>query len=302
VYQISNSSRFQIGDQLTSYSNDQFGDIFSMNSSFSSLLSGSSFYDIILTQRRYTRNTASASFSTDVTGKGTNVRVFGSYDNYWYGDQSFANGTLKDYYSAKVGAGLNQRITRWLSLGSNYYIQLNKDLKDSQTHRIEVGNLQFDLSPNVEIHASGGVAISKTGGEDGYRTRFTTRAGISYSAETTKLYADYSRTMMSVSGFSTLLPSDTFLAGVGQPIGDRANLRVSWYYQRSSDSRNSGILSAHQGMVSMGYAIIEGLYASVNYSRRYQENSISSLSGIPHASRTNFSFGLQYTWPTGRTR
>jgi len=299
-YQIGETASFQLTDHLSSSSNDSFSDMFSLNSSFDSILTGSNYYDLILSQRRYTRNTVTASLSSDVTGKGTNVQVYGSYNKYWYGEQDFLAGALKDHYSASIGAGLSQRVTSWLSLGSTYSIQLNNDLRDSQTHRVEVGRFQFDLSPNVEIYASGGVEFTNSDSSDGYRTRIATRAGISYTAETTRLYADYSRTMMSVSGFTQQLPSDTVTAGLGQQVGDRANFRMAWYYQRSTRFNDSGVLSSHQGLVSMEYNIGSGFFASANFTRRYQENSISSLSGIPYSSRSIFSVGLQYAWPSGR--
>jgi len=306
MYQINERASLQFRDHLSSYSNDPLGDFFSMNSSFDRLSTGSYYYDILLSQRRHNRNTVTGTVSADVTGKGTNVRVFGSYDNYWYGELDLADGRIESLYSARVGAGIQQGITRWLSLGSTYSIQLNDDLRDTQIHRVDVGNFQFDLSPNMEIHASGGVEIADTAlatatatGE-GYRTRVAARAGMSYSTQINRIYADYSRTMMSVSGYSRLLPSDTFLVGLGQPVGNRVNFRVMWYYQRSSDFHDSGNLSAHQGMASMEYIIFSGLYASASYTLRYQENSINSLSGIPSSDRSMFSFGLTYSWPSGR--
>ena len=300
MYQISKRASLQLRDHLSSHSDDPFGDIFSVNSSFDRLVTGSNYYDILLSQRRHTRNTVSGTISSDVTGKGTNVNVFGSYDNYWYGEQDFEDGIIESMYSAKAGAGLQQRITSWLSLGSTYSIQLNDDLRDSQVHRVDISSFQFELSPDVEVHASGGVEIANTGADEGYQTRLAARTGISYSTQTSRLYADYSRTMTSVSGYNRLLPSDTFLVGLGRPIGERANFRAMWYYQRSSDFHDEGHLSAHQGMVSMEYIILSGLYASVNYTRRYQENSIDSLSGVPSSNRSMFSFGLTYSWPSGR--
>ena len=302
MYQISDRARLQLRDHLSSYSNDPLGDFFSINSSFDRLIAGSNYYDILLSQRRHTRNTLSGSLSSDVTGKRTNVRIFGSYDNYWYGEQEFEDGKTRNFYSAKVGASVHQGITSWLSLGSSYSIQLNNDLKEYQIHRVDVGNLQFELSPSIEVHASGGVEITESGNSEGYRTRVAARAGISYSNQMNRIYADYSRTMMSVSGFNRRLPSDTYLVGLGQPIGERANLRVTWYYQRSYDFHDDGHFSAYQGMASMEYIIISGLYASVNYTRRYQENSINSLAGIPASNRSMFSFGLSYSWPSGRRR
>ena len=303
VYRMGKKARFQIQDHLSSSSNDPLGNIFSLNSSYGRIFSGSSYYDIIFTRQRYTRNTVTTALNTDATGKGTNVRLFGSYDNYWYGEQDSETNILKDYYSATVGAGINQRITRWLSLGSSYTIQLNNNLKESRTHRVEISNLQFDLSPNVEVHASGGLEITEDADvEIGYRMRVRARTGISYSTEARSLYANYSRTMMSVSGSRRLLPSDTVLIGLGQPITDRANLRMTGYYQRSSDFHFSGHLTAYQGQVSMEYLLGSGFVASVNYSRRYQENSISALAGIPYYERSTFTAGLQYSWPSRRSR
>ena len=301
MHQINERTSFQLRDHLSSYANDPLGDFFSVNSSFDRLLAGSNYYDILLSQKRNIRNTVTGTVSSDVTGKSTNVRVFGSYDNYWYGEQDFTDGRIGNFYSAKVGVGLQQGITRWLSLGSTYSIQLNDDLKDSRIHRVDVGNFQFELSPNIEVHASGGVELADAGDSEGYRTNLAARAGMSYSTQTSRIYADYSRTLMSVSGFSRLLPSDTVLVGLGQPVGERANFRVMWYYQRSSDFHDNGHLSAHQGMASMEYIIISGLFASVNYTRRYQENSISSLSGIPSSNRSMLSLGLTYSWPSGRS-
>ena len=300
-YEINERARLQLRDHLSSYSNDPLGDSFSINSSFDRILSGSNYYDILLSQQRHTRNTVSGSINSDVTGKSTNVRIFGTYDNYWYGEQDLAEDKIDSSYSAKVGVGVQQGITSWLSFGSTYSIQLNNDLKDSRVHRVDVGNFQFELTPAIEVHASGGVDITDTGTSDGYRTRIATRAGISYSNRMNRIYADYSRNTMSVSGFNRLLPSETVLVGLGQPLGERANFRVIWYYQRSSDFSENGHLTAHQGMASMEYIILSGLYASVNYTRRYQENSINSLAGIPSSNRSMFSLGLTYSWPSGRS-
>jgi len=300
MYQINNRVNFRIHDHFSSSSNDPLGDIFSMNASLGRLLAGSSYFDVFFTPRRYTRNTASANFSADVTGKGTNVTFFGSYDNYWYENQSFGTETSNDYYSARVGAGLSQRITRWLSFGSSYSIQLNNDLKDSQTHRVEVGRFQFDLSPDINVYFSGGIEIADTGIDDGYKSRLSTRAGISYTTEVNRLYAEYSRTMHSVSGFREQLPSDTVLIGLGQPLGNRTSLRLMWHYLRSSDVRKSGTLSAHQCQASIQFIIASGLYASANYSYRYQINSIHTLSGIPNSDRSTISGGLVYSWPSRR--
>jgi len=300
--QINERASLQLRDNLSSYSNDPLGDFFSVSSSFDRLIAGSNYYDILLSQRRHTRNTVSGIISSDVTGKSTNVRITGTYDNYWYGEQDLAEGRIENSYSAKVGVGVHQGITSWLALGSTYSIQLNNDLRDSRVHRVEVGSFQFSLSPQVEVHASGGLEITESSARDGYKSRVATRAGISYSNQMNRIYADYARTMMSVGGFNQLLPSDTFLVGLGQPLGERANFRVTWYYQRSSNFHDDGLLTAYQGVASMEYVIISGLYASVSYTRRYQENSINSLAGIPSSNRSMFSFGLTYSWPSRRNR
>jgi len=309
MYRINSRTHFRIHDSLSTSSNDPLRDIFSINSSFGRLLAGSSYFDILFSPRRYTRNTASANFSTDVSGKGTNVSFFGTYDNYWYTKSDFETGRSNDYYSARIGAGLNQRITKWLSLGSRYSIQLNNDLRDSRVHTVEAGRFQFDLSPDINVYFSGGVTFSdteiagndpETDTERKYGTRLMARAGISYTTQINRLYADYSRSMMSVNGFgfSRLLPSDTVSVGLGQPIGNRTTLRLIWYYQRSSSRRDSGNLSAYQGSASIQYIIVSGLFASGNYSYRSQKNSISSLQGISQSDRSTFSGGLVYSWPS----
>ena len=301
-YQINNRASVQIRDNFSLTSNDSYGDIFSLGSSSGSLLSDSSFFDIIFASRRYTRNTVNATFNADVTGKGTNLNFFGLYTNYWYGKHDFGDDVLGDHYSARVGAGLNQRITRWLSLGSTYSIQLNKDLSDSQSHRVEVGRFQFDLSPNIEVYASGGLEFTGiNSGDEGYRTRATARAGITYTTEISSLYANYARTMMSVSGFRQLLPSDTVSVGLGQPIGSRLHARLVGNYQRSSAFSESGLLISYQGQASMEYVIAPGLFASCNYTYRRQKNSINSMASISHVERSTISAGLQYSWPSGRS-
>ncbi|MDR0311522.1 MAG: hypothetical protein LBJ21_08040, partial [Acidobacteriota bacterium] len=207
------------------------------------------------------------------------------------------------HYSATVGIGVYQGITSWLSLGTSYSIQLNDDLKENQAHRVEIGRLQFNLSQNTVVYTSGGVVISKNYNriEEGYEIRPTARAGISWSTEAGRLYAEYSRTMMSVSGSRRLLPSDTVSAGLGKPIGGRINLRLIGYYQRSSDSTDSGQLSVYQGQASLECLLVQGLSMSANYTYRYQDNSINVLGGIPYAERQTISAGLQYNWPSRRT-
>ena len=306
VYRISAKSRFQIQDHLSSSANDPLGDIFSLNSSYGRLYSGSSYYDLMFAPQRYIRNTVNASFNTDVTGKGTNVRFFGSYDNYWYGEH-YSEINIEDYYSATVGVGVNQRIKKRLSLGGTYSMQLNDGLRDYRIHRVD-GNIQFALSQNVQIYASSGIAFTEYDTTDeGFLSRVMASAGISYSTEARSLYANYSRTMMSVGGSRRLLPSDTFTVGLGQPITEKLNLRLTAYYQRSSDYYYSGQLSAYQGQASAEYLLAPGLFASVSYSRRHQDNSISSqdsldsVSNIPYFERSTISAGLQYSWPTRRS-
>lgn len=302
MYRMSDRASFRLRDQFTSTSKDPFGDVFSINSSFGRISSGSYYFDAIFSPYRYNRNTVTATVNSDITGKGTNVSGYGSYENYWYGEQNEETGVFKDYYSARVGIGINQRITSWLSLGSTYSVQFNDDLKDSQVNRLEIGNFQFSLSENVEIHVSGGLEFTDTSyGEEGYKTNVLARAGISYSIQRSRLYAEYARTTMSSGGFGRRLPSDTFSIGLGQPIGDRVNLRLIGYYQRSSDFYDSGNLSAYQTQAAIEYLIAPGLAASANYTYRYQKNSISSLHGIPHADRSTISGGLQYTWPSRRS-
>ena len=300
-YRINNRASFNLQDRLTSHSNDPLGDISSANSSFGRSLIGSSDFDII-TEGRYTRNTVSGSFNTDLTGKGTNVNLFGSCDNYWYGKQNPYNFTRKDTYSAKVGAGVSQRITGWLSLGTTYYIQLNDDLDDSQSHRIEIGSFNFNLSPDIEVFVSGGVVISKTGENGEYRTSEILRAGMTYSTEIGNLFANYSRNMTSVSGFEHMWLSDTVSFGFGRTLGERTNVRTSCNYQRSYNFDKSGHLSVRQLQASVEYVIVSGLFASASYSYRYQKTSIDTLLNVPHYERSTISGGLQYSWPSRRSR
>ena len=299
TYKLGNSARFNLRDTFSSYANDPLGDIFSANLSMGRLIAGSSYYDIIFTQRRYTRNSASASLTADVTGKGTNANIFGSYDNYWYSKDSDVD-IIEDYYSALVGGGVSQRITDWLSLGSSYSVQLNDDLDDSKIHRVEVGNFQFNISPNVEVYAGGGVEFISNRNDKGYQTGISARAGINYSTSINSLYANYTRAMRSVSGSRLLLPSDTVTIGLGQPLGSRTNIRVMGYYQRSTQFNDTGALTAWQGMTSMEFLIGAGFVATANYSYRYQKNSINLLSSVPYAERQTVSVGLQYVWPSGR--
>ena len=298
VYMLGRSARFQISDSFSTYSNDPYDDVFSTNSSFERLLTGSSNYDIILERQRYSRNSLTSSISFDLTGKGTNVRIFSTYNNYWYERPDSAAVAMEDYYSATIGVGLNQRINKWLSLGTSYSIQLNDDLEDKQIHRVEIGSFQFDLASGVQVYASGGVNITEDGDGD-YRVRATTNSGINYSTETSSLYANYTKSMMSLSSSRQSLPSDTVLVGFGQKIGERTNFRAMWYYQLSSGSDDTK-LSAHQGQVSIERIIISGLFASLSYTYRYQENSISSVHGASHSERSTISGGLQYVWPSGR--
>ena len=300
IYKLGNNSRFQLRDIFSSHTNDPLGDIFAVNPSIGRLLAGSYYYDIVFTQRRYTRNSASASLSADVTGKSTIANVFGTYDNYWYSKDSDVEDVMEDYYSASVGFGVSQWITNWLSLGSSYSVQLNDDLDDSKTHRVEIGSFQFNPSPNIDIYAASGVEFVDNRINKGYQARISARTGISYSTPINSLYADYTRSIRSVSGSRLLLPSDTVTVGLGQPLGSRANIRLIGYYQRSTPYNDTGVMTAWQGMASVEYLIGSGFIVSSNYSYRYQKNSISLLSSIPYAERQAVSIGLQYAWPAGR--
>ena len=299
MYRVSDRMRFQISDQLSSSVNDPFEDIFSLDSSFGELSTSSLNYgyDVFFMSRRHTRNTVTATVSSDVTGKDTNVNVFGSYENNWYGTQNTETDIDDDYYSASVGAGVSQRITSWLSLGSTYSIQLTDTMNDTNTHRVEVGDFRFNLSPEIEVYASGGVAVTDDDGQ--YRTTALIRAGMTYTTLTSTLYANFSRNMKTVGGFRRMLPSDTFMVGFGKPIGYRVNLRATGYYQRSSAFNGSGHLDAYQAQTSMEYVIASGLFTSINYSYRRQKSSFDTIQGIPALARSTVSAGLHYAWPSG---
>jgi hypothetical protein len=296
TYPTSRRSQFQLSDMVSSSLNDPFS---STNPSLATTMdwTPSPSYSVLFLPQRVTQNQAEARFSADLT-RSTHVSVFGSYNSYWYGKQSFG-----DINAVQVGAGLDQRITNWLFLTSTYSTYLNsvnEKLRDYQIHRIEIGRFRFMLSKNIEVFASGGLELADT--RDKFRIEGMFRGGISRTTETNLLYANYQRTMISALGYTRVLPSDVVSIGVGQRLSEKTNFRLSASYMRSSDFSYSGLLRGYSGQAQFEYALRSDLFASINYTYQYQNNSIQVLQDLPHFDRSMVFGRLQYAWPSIRLK
>jgi len=294
TYQANRRTKFQLSDRISSSLNDPF-------SSFSPSLTDpgdwtpSPTYAVLFLPQRITQNQAEARFDYDLT-RSTHINAFGSYNSYFYGQQSFG-----DINAVQVGAGLDQRITNWLFLSSTYSTYLNsvdERLRDYQIHRVEIGRFRFMLSHNVELFASGGIEMADT--RDGFRTAGMFRGGISRTSDTNAIYANYQRTMTSALGYNRVLPSDVVSIGWGQRLTNRTNFRLSGSYQRSSDFDYSGLLRGYHARAQFEYALLSSLFASINYTYQYQKNTIDVLQNVPHFDRSIVFASLQYTWPSIR--
>jgi len=147
AYQITRKLKFQLSDILSSSLNDPFSSrIPSLGTTINWNPSPSS--DVLFLPQRITLNQAKAQIDFEST-RSTHFSVFGSYNNYWYEKQIFG-----DINAVQIGAGVDRRITKWLSLASSYSAYLNsvdESLRDSQIHRLEIGRFRFLLSRNVEV-------------------------------------------------------------------------------------------------------------------------------------------------------
>ena len=289
AYRPNRKMEFQLWDTFSSSLNDPLDtNTFSL-SDFNLLPSAA--YDVYFMPQRTTQNSAQARFSINLTSS-TLVNITGSYDSYWY-EQLF-----DDAHTAKGGIGLNQRITDWLSLSTSYSFYLNdvsENLREQQIHHVEIGKFQFNLSQNVEVFASGGIEITEI--DNRYRVQEMAQVGISRNTPTNTLHASYQRAMLSIFGYHRILPSDTVTIGLGQRITDRTSFQLNGSYRRSQDFNDSGLLRSYSGGAQFEYALTSTLFASVNYTYQYQNNSIQIFADLPHFNRSMVFVGLQYAWP-----
>jgi hypothetical protein len=296
TYQANRKFKFQLSDRVSSSPNDFFSRrIPSLNMTLDWTPSPS--YDVLFHPQRITRNQASGQIDFDLS-RSVHFYVSGSYNSYLYGKQEFG-----DIDTVQAGAGLDQQITKWLSLSSSYSTYLNsvdERLRDYQIHRLEIGRFRFMLSHSVEVFASGGVAVADTRG--GHRTDGMFRGGITRTSEKNVISANYQRTMVSALGYSRVLPSDVVTLGFGQRITPRTNFRLSGSYTRSTDFDYSGLFKGYGAGAQYEYALAANLFASVNYTYQYQKNSIKVLADIPHFDRSIVFVSLQFTCPSIRFR
>ena len=289
TYRPSHKTEFQLWDTFSSSLNDPLDTNNFSLSDFNLLPSVA--YDVYFMPQRTILNSAQARFSINITNS-TSVNITGSYDSRWY-EQHF-----DDAHAAKSGIGLNQRITNWLSLSASYSVYLNdvsENLRGQQIHHVEIGRFHFNLSPNVEVFASGGIEIADI--DDGYRVQEMAQVGISRNTPTNTLHASYQRTMSSIFGYHLILPSDIVTIGLGQRITDRTSFQLNGSYRRSHDFNDSGLLRSYSGGAQFEYALTSTLFTSVNYTYQYQNNSIRMLADLPHFDRSMVFVGLQYAWP-----
>jgi hypothetical protein len=126
------------------------------------------------------------------------------------------------------------------------------------------------------------------------------RGGISRSSEKNIIYANYQRTMTSALGYSRVLRSDEVTLGYGQRFTPRTNFQLSGSYMHSTDYDYSGFLRGYWGRAQLEYALLSGLFASINCTYQHQKNSIGTLSDIPYFDRSIIFISLRYVWPSMR--
>ncbi|HSW39096.1 MAG TPA: hypothetical protein VLL97_06355, partial [Acidobacteriota bacterium] len=296
TYQTSRNSRLQLSNYLNSSLNDPYSS-FGPDLGTSIDWTASPSYSVLFFPRRVTQNRAGGRFDYNVTEK-THVNFFAYYLNHWYSEQRF-----RDVEAVEVGAGLNQVVTSWMRISSSYSTYLyssNDRFRENQIHRIEAGRFRFMVSRDVEVFASGGIEILNR--RDQWHTYPMVRIGISRFSINNVIYANYQRTMTSALGYDRVLWTDSVTVGLGQRISDRSNLRLSTSYTRSSDFDLRGLLRGLYGQAQFEYALLSNLFASVNYSHQYQENTITVLTDVPHYDRSMIFAGLRFSWPAMRLR
>jgi hypothetical protein len=298
TYQASRKIRFQLSDTASSSLNDPF--------SSSGLTLGTTIdwtpspsYVVLFQPQRLTQNQARGQIDFNLT-RTTNLNIFSSYDSYRYGKETFGN-----INTVQVGAGLGQRITKWMLISTTYSTYLNNidgRFQDYRIHRLELGSFRFMLSRTVEVFASGGVEVADSRGERRreYRTEGMFRGGISRFSQKNVIYADYQRTMTSALGFSRILHSDVVTLGLGQRFTPRTSFRLSASYLRSADFDYAGLLEGYSGSAQLEHALHSDLFASINYAYQHQKNTIIALSGIPYFDRSIVFASLQFVWPSMR--
>jgi hypothetical protein len=294
TYDTGRKSRLTLSNIISSSLNDPYSS-FGPDISPSMDWTVSPSFSVLFLPQRVTQNRAGGRFDYSVTEK-THINFFGYYKNHWYDRQRF-----RDVNAIEVGAGLNRVITSWMHLSSSYSTYLyssNNRLRDNQIHRLEIGRFNFMLSPNVEVFTSGGIEITER--QNGFRTHPMLRAGITRASETNIIHANYQRTMTSALGYDRVLWSDSITFGFGQRITDRSNIRLSASYMRGSDFVVSGRLQGLYGQAQFEYALLSNLFASVNYTHQYQENTIRVLTDVPHYDRSMVFGSLRFSWPAIR--
>jgi hypothetical protein len=292
TYQVTRNISLRLYDSLSSKINDPFNS-FDFKLTPTSGIAPSYINEIASLSQRLTQNRAGGRIEVKLT-RDLHFSAFSSYNSYRYGTLEFmANDAVQ------VGAGLNQRITKWLSFTSTYSTYFNNidaRLSDSQIHSLEIGNFRFKLSRYTAIYASGGVQMAKPQGN--YQVRGTFRGGISRSTRGSSLSANYERTMTSANGYSRTLMSDIVSFGFSRRLMYRTNSRLSSSCSRSSDFYNSGHLYGCSAQTQLSYALASNIFAEANYAYQYQKNTNVTLTGIPHYDRHMAFVSLQYTWPS----
>jgi hypothetical protein len=295
-YRMTRKIGFTISDSASSSLNDPFGSFMSQPV-VSGGLAPSPSYEVQYAPQRVFQNQARGQINFDFS-KSSSVRIFSSYDRRQYEKQE------KDSIDAiQLGAGLDQRITGWMSISSNYSTYLNDTegrLRNSQIHQFELGRFRFKLSRAMEIFGSGGISVTKNLNE--YRTQGMFQAGISRFSRNNTIGVNYLRTMITALGYSRILPSDSVTISLGQRLTDRMNLQLSGSYLRSSDFEVSGRLNGSNARAQFEYALLSNLFVSINYVYQNQKNTIAVLSNMPYYNRTTAFLSLQYAWPAMRLR
>jgi hypothetical protein len=254
-------------------------------------------YDVIFNAQRYTQNNAEGDVDFQLT-RSTEVGLYGSYNIYRYDDQVVGN-----VDTVQVGAGLRQRITKWLYISSNYSTYLNdvnQRYRDHMIHRIEAGGLQFRLGWNLRLDASGGFEIADM--RSYYHTAGTFRGSLTRSSQSNTVYANYQRALTTAIGFSDVYQSDIVTIGMGQRIWERFGIQVSGSYYRSEGLTYSGLLKSYRGRAQLQYSLRSNLFASINYGYQHQKSTAAALRGIPYFNRSMITGSLQYAWPSRRLR
>ena len=289
---LSKRTTLQITDRMSSSKNDAGSFVYAPIFAPIAASSGS-YYDILLSRQRVTRNAMAASLNFQV-GKKHNFGVFTGYDSYRYQVDSPVNANV-----IEVGGDYRVNLTKWLVLSNSYATYLtnvDERFRDARIHRLEAGGLDFRLSRTWRFWASGGVEVSQYQGVN--RVGPSATASVFHMSRKAAVNIMYHKGFASAVGLSRVLNSDNFNARMGYRVTSWILATLQAAYYRSSEQSGAGILRTLWGGGGFEFALVNGLVASVNYSYQNQKAQYFTTSTQLGLNRYVARLGLQYFWPS----